>query len=75
MKEVTHICVSAGQRLIAQGVVGVGPQVLLFDDFRQQHDVHTTPACTASNKDMSMLPQDRPLRSQQSLQTRSQLLM
>ena len=71
----THICVSTGQRLIAQGVVGVGPQVLLFDDLRQQHNVHATPACTASNSDISVFAQHKILRSPPSLQTRAQRLL
>ncbi len=49
----THICVSTSQRLVAQGIVRVGPQVLLLDDLGEQHNVHSAPACTASDKAMS----------------------
>ena len=41
-----HVCVCAGEGLVAQGIVGVGPQVLLLDHLRQQHYVHPAPACS-----------------------------
>ena len=41
-----HVRVCTGKGLVAKGVVGVSPQVLLLDHLRQQHYVHPAPACS-----------------------------
>ena len=51
----TYICLCARQRLVAQRVVGVGPDVLCLERLRDERDVHSAHAL-ACRAEMSLSP-------------------